>query len=386
MASEGDSLRAFAEEKLRALDASQRRRALVVSERREGARVTRGGRTFTDFSSNDYCGLAHDPRVIAAALDATRAHGTSSSASRLVTGDHAVFAALEERLARQKHTERALVVGSGYLANTGAIPALVGEGDLVLIDALAHACLFTGARLSGARVVVFDHDDVDHVSDLLRDQRARHTRCLVVTESVFSMDGDRASLSALSALCRADDAWLLVDDAHGIGTLAEPPAPIPAPLVTGTLSKALASYGGYIAASSPVVELFTSRVRPLVYSTGIPPSAAAAASAALTILDEEPARLVRAHAHAARFCRALSLRRPESAIVPLVVGSEKDALTAQRALEELGALVVAIRPPTVKEGTARLRVSFSAAHGDDDVLALASHVARALPHVVEKNL
>jgi 8-amino-7-oxononanoate synthase len=381
-----DSLLAYAHEKLARLDATHRRRSLLPTERLPGARVVRQGRTYVDFSSNDYCGLALDPRVITAALDAVRTHGTSASASRLVTGDHTLFHELERTLATHKHQERALVVGSGYLANTGTIPALVGEDDVILIDELAHACLFAGARLSGARVVTFRHNDVDHVADLLDELRRTHTHCLLVTESVFSMDGDRAPLQALATLARDDDAWLLVDDAHGIGTLAEPPAPLPAHVVTGTLSKALAAYGGTVAAPARVIELLTSRMRPLVYSTGLPPAAVAAAHAALRVLDDEPARLTRAHRHAERFARTVGLKRPESAIVPLVVGNEADALLAQRALENAGALVVAIRPPTVPEGTARLRVSFSAAHDDGDVDALADALLRTLPSIVERNV
>lgn len=378
-----DSLRAFCRDKLASLDERRQRRTLEPTARLAGARpmtVARGDRVLVDFSSNDALGLARHPRVVQAAAGAVREHGAGAAASRLVSGNHPLFALLEERLAKTKGTEAALVVGSGFLANSGVIPALVKEGDLVVVDALAHASLMTGVRLSGARTLVVDHNDTTAFARAL-DERASFARCLVVTESVFSMDGDRAPLEALAALCRARDAWLLVDDAHGfLVSPHEPPVARFADVVTGTLSKATGSYGGFIAGPRVLVDLLTSRARTLVYSTGLPPSAVAAALAALAVVDEDPALMARPRDLAARFCHATGLPAPASHIVPLVVapgpGDEERALALMSALEREGFLAVAIRPPTVPPGTSRLRLSFSAGHTDEDVDALAAAVRK----------
>ena len=361
------SLDAFAAGKLATLDAGNLRRGLIPTTRSSGARVRRGDRTLVSFSCNDYLGLAQDPRVKAAAIAAVERYGAGAGASRLVTGDHPVLGLLEARLARLKGKAAALVFGSGYLANIGVIPALVGADDLVLIDELAHACMVSGARLSGARVRTFAHNDVNQLADLLEAERPHSARALILTERVFSMDGDRAPLPAMLALAQAHDAWTLVDDAHGLGVVTPEAS---APLELGTLSKALGGFGGYLCASTPVVELLKSRARSFVYATGLPPASAAAALAALDILEAEPERARRPLALARRFTAALGLAPAMSAIVPIHVGSAERALALSAALAEHGMLVVAIRPPTVPAGTARLRVAFSAAHDEADVDAL----------------
>jgi len=361
------SLDAFAEAKLAALDADALRRSLIPTTRVTPAHVRRGDRTLVSFSCNDYLGLAQDPRVKAAAIAAIERYGAGAGASRLVTGDHPLLGELEARLARFKGKDAALVFGSGYLANIGVIPALVGSGDLVLLDELVHACMVSGARLSGARVFTYAHNDMDHLAELLAAERGRSRRALVLTERVFSMDGDCAPLTALLAIAQSYDAWTLVDDAHGLGVVTPDAV---APLELGTLSKALGSLGGYLCASMPVIELLKSRARSFVYTTGLPPACAAAALAALDILETEPERGLRAITLARRFTTALGLAPAESAIVPIPVGDAAQALALSAALAERGLLVVAIRPPTVPVGTARLRVAFSAAHDEADIEAL----------------
>jgi 8-amino-7-oxononanoate synthase len=361
------SLDAFAEAKLATLDARHLRRRLTPTARISPAHVQRGDRTLISFSCNDYLGLAQDPRVKAAAIAAMEQYGAGAGASRLVTGDHPLLGRLEHRLARFKGTDAALVFGSGYLANIGVIPALVGPADLVLLDELSHACMVSGARLSGARILTFAHNDMDELASLLAAERHTAARALVLTERVFSMDGDRAPLPALLAIAESYDAWTLVDDAHGLGVVTPDAA---APLELGTLSKALGGFGGYLCASAPVIELLKSRARTFVYATGLPPAAAAAALAALDILEAEPERSARPLALARRFTAALGLAPAQSAIVPIHVGEATRALALSAALVEHGMLVVAIRPPTVPEGTARLRVAFSAAHDEADVDAL----------------
>ncbi|WP_168073250.1 8-amino-7-oxononanoate synthase [Caulobacter sp. SSI4214] len=375
------SLDAFADEKLASLDAKSLRRRLKPSRRHDGAVVERDGRRLISFSCNDYLGLAHHPLVRAAAAEAALNYGAGAAASRLVTGDHPLLSDLEKGLAHLKGTEAACVFGSGYLANLGAIPTLVGPGDVILVDALAHACLWAGAQLSGARIVPFAHNDMADLERRLETERPRARRALVATDGVFSMDGDIAPLDQLSVLCQAHDAWLLSDDAHGVGVLAQgrgsgalfPEARIP--LQMGTLSKALGSYGGYLCGSRAVVDLLKTRARTLVYATGLPPASAGAALAALNIIDADPGLTETPLAKARLFTRRLGLPDAESPIVPVIFGGAEAALAASAALESQGFLVVAIRPPTVPEGTARLRLAFSAVHDDADVIRLADAIA-----------
>jgi 8-amino-7-oxononanoate synthase len=348
------------------LDLIQRRslaRVLRETERLGAARVRRGGKELVSFSCNDYYGLAHHPRVIAAAHAALERYGAGAGASRLVTGNHPAYAELEKLLAEWKGTERALVFGSGYLANIGIIPALVGKTDLILADRLSHACTWDGARLSGARVLRFTHNSLDHCHELLSQHRGLFERCLILTETVFSMEGDRAPVAELCALTRAHDAWLLTDDAHGLGICRAEEAD----LQMGTLSKAAGSYGGYVCGRAEVIAFLESKARSLLFATGLPPASVAAATAALTILKDDE-RLVRQPLeNARRFTAALGREPAQSPIVPVIVGEPETALAASAMLEAHGFLVVPIRPPTVPPGTARLRFAFSAMHEADDV-------------------
>jgi 8-amino-7-oxononanoate synthase len=374
------SLDRFAEDKLTRLEKRNLRRFLVATAREEGLWAVRGGRRLMSFSCNDYLNLTQHPQVKAAAIAAVEAWGAGAGASRLVTGNHPLYAELERRLAAFKGTEAACVFGSGYLANEGIIPALAGREDLVLLDALSHACLRSGAALAQGRVAVFRHNDVAQLEDLLATRRQQHPHALIATDGVFSMDGDVAPIAALAALAERHDAWLLVDDAHGLGVVGGGRGSVAAsgaevPLQMGTLSKALGSYGGYLCASRAVIDLMVTRARTLIYSTGLPPASVAAAIAALDIIASEPDLVARPLAKARDFTRLAGLPEAQSAIVPVLLGDEDAALGAQRLLEAEGFLVAAIRPPTVPPGTARLRVAFTAAHPDDDVARLA-HLVR----------
>jgi 8-amino-7-oxononanoate synthase len=369
------SLDEFARTKLAALEAQSLRRELIATDRISATEVMRDGHRLVSFSCNDYLGLAHDPRVKAAAADAAVRYGAGAGASRLVTGSHPLLHKLEGRLARRKGKAAGLVFGSGYLANIGLPGALAGTGDLILIDELAHASMHAGARLSGARVVTFRHNDRQHLADLLGRERPAAHRVLILTERIFSMDGDQAPLPDMVQIAERNDAWVLADDAHGLG-VAEHDGNVP--LDMGTLSKALGSYGGYICASEPVIALLQSRARSFVYSTGLPPASAAAALTALDIMDAEPERCARPRLLARRFAQALHLSDPASAIVPLIVGEAKRTLALSAALERAGFLAVAIRPPTVPAGSARLRFTFSAAHSDAQVDALIDAVTNIM--------
>jgi 8-amino-7-oxononanoate synthase len=377
------SLEEFVASKLDKLDRASLHRVLAETDRLDGIEVDRNGRRLLSFSCNDYLALTHHPAVKTAAIEATQRYGVGSGASRLVTGNHPLFAELERRLARLKGTAAACVFGSGYLANSGIIPALIGRDDLVLIDELAHACLWAGARLSRATVLPFRHSDLAHVEALLQEHRGRHPHVLLATDGVFSMDGDLAPLPELSSLAMRYDAWLMTDDAHGIGVLAQGRGStfahgveVEVPLQMGTLSKAIGGYGGYLCASPAVIDLIHNRARTFVYSTGLPPATVAAAIAALDLIEGNPAYAALPLAKARRFTRLLNLPEAASPIVPIVVGEAEAALKASHALEAEGFLVVAIRPPTVPAGTARLRFAFSAAHPDAEIERLADIVRR----------
>ena len=375
------SLDDVAAAKLAALERRTLRRRLTTTERTGPTSAAQNDCTLESFSCNDYLGLSQHPDVVAASLDATRRYGVGAGSSRLVNGNHPIYAELERKLAALKGTDDAIVFGSGYLTNVGTIPALVGSADLILVDELCHSCLLAGAELSGARVVEFRHNDVAHAHALLAEQRARHRHCLLVTDGVFSMEGDLAPLPGLAALADTHDAWLLSDDAHGLGvvgdgrgsTFAHGPR-VDVPLQMGTLSKAAGAYGGYLCASASVIELVRNRARSFVYSTGLPPGTVAAASRALDIIATDRALVRRPLALARLFTSELGLRPAASPIVSVVLGRAERALHASEELKRAGFLVAAIRPPTVPAGTSRLRFTFSAAHAEERVRALAAAV------------
>ena len=375
------SLDELARRKLEALERRQLRRRLVETARPSATAAEVAGAALVSFSCNDYLGLSQHPAVVAASVEATRRFGVGAGSARLVNGNHPLYAELERRLAALKDTEDAVVFGSGYLANVGAIPALVGRQDLIVLDELCHSSLLTGTRVSGSRMLAFRHNDARHLEELLRTQRRAHRHCLVLTEGVFSMEGDLAPLPALAEVAAAHDAWLMTDDAHGLGVIGNGRGsafahakPAAVPLQMGTLSKAVGSYGGYLCASRHVSELVRNRARSFVYSTGLPPGTVAAASRALELIATDRDLVRRPLLRAQEFTTALALPQATSAIVSIVVGAASRALALSAALRAAGFLVAAIRPPTVPPGTARLRVTFSAAHTVEQVAALAAAV------------
>ena len=376
-----ESLDRFARSKLDRLTAHGLRRSVVDTWRTDAVHIHRDGQDMVSFCCNDYLGLTHHPAVIKAAAEAAEGYGAGAGASRLITGNHPLYAELESKLAALKGTEAACVFGSGYMANSGILPALAGPDDLIVIDALGHASMHMGARAARAKTHTFRHNDPGDLTAVLSRERSAAGTCLVVTEGVFSMDGDRAPLDALADVCASYDAWLMVDDAHGFGVLGGGRSsafefdPVPdIPLQMGTLSKAAGTYGAFLCASAPVVELMKNRARSLVYTTGLPPAVIAAATAAVDIIATDADRVARPLALARLFCSAVGIDMPESPIVPMIVGAETAALEASASLEDAGFLVTAIRPPTVPGGTSRLRFTFTAEHSEDQVTALAGAV------------
>jgi 8-amino-7-oxononanoate synthase len=382
------SLDQFAQGKLDDLQRRHLRRQLSDTVREDVIWVERDGRRLLSFSCNDYLNLTQHPGIKQAATAAIARYGAGSGASRLVTGNHPLYAELEARLAALKQTEAACVFGSGYLANAGIIPVLVGRDGLVLVDELSHACIYAGAQLSRGKVLAFRHNDVEHARELLAEHRVAHDHALIATDGVFSMNGDLAPLAALNTLANDYDAWLMSDDAHGLGVVGggrgssfSGNTHIPVPLQMGTLSKAIGAYGGYLCASSAVIDLMRNRARTFVYSTGLPPSCVAAAIAALDLIAREPAYAALPVQKAKAFTKTAKLPEAQSPIVPVIIGDEEVTLAASQLLAEHGFLAAAIRPPTVPAGTARLRLTFTAQHPDDQVERLAEIVRdRILVH------
>lgn len=333
---------------------------------RSGVHVVQNGKKYVSFSCNDYLGLANEKEVVEAARAALDEYGVGAGASRLITGNHPLYAKLEKQLAKMKKTESALVFGSGYLANLGIIPALIGTKDIIFADKLIHACLLDGALLSGANFKRFRHNDAKHLETLLIEHRDAHENALILVDHVYSMDGDIAPLAELSKIARAHDAWLMVDDAHGFG-LVESPVSQYVDIWMGTLSKTVGAYGGYVAGKKAVIDLLVSRARSLIFSTGLPPAICAAAYAALEIMQDEPRRKNIPLAYAEKLCDALKLARTNTTIVPIILGETSAALEASEALKKHGFLVTAIRPPAVPQGSARLRVTFSNNHTQEQV-------------------
>ena len=376
-----EGLRYFAREKLAPLRDRHLLRTLVPTERRPLARSRQRSEELISFACNDYLGLSHHPSVIEASRQATSTYGTGAGASRLISGNNPLYTGLEAALAKLKGTEDAVVFGSGYLANVGVVPALAARKDLILMDELCHACLHAGATLARCRTFRYRHLDLAELSELLRKHRTAHRHCLVLTDGVFSMDGDRAPVEELLGICEAHDAWLMTDDAHGLGVIENGRGSgfvdgraVRVPLQMGTLSKAVGTYGGYLCTNADVADLMRNRARSLHYTTGLPPGTLAAATAALELIATDRDLVRQPLERARRFTDRLGLAPPESPIVPLVLGGARRTMRAAAALRDRGFLVGAIRPPTVPEGASRLRLTFSAVHVPDDVDRLAAAV------------
>ena len=360
------------------------RRSLRVIDRSECVLLTISGREIVNFSSNDYLGLASHPALAEAMAEGARRWGTGATASRLICGTTAEHAALEEELAAAKGTEAALVFSTGVAAATGTIPSLVGRGDVVILDKLAHACLIDGTHASGAKMRVFPHNDLAKLESHLRWARETHPegKILIVTESVFSMDGDLAPLREIVELKDRYGAWLMLDEAHAVGIRGAGMQGLAGELglidrieiQMGTLGKALGVSGGYIAGSRVLIDFLINRARSFIFSTAPSPAVAAACRAALRVVCSDEGDRLRTTLlnHISLLSSLLGMARSESAILPLILGSEERALGEAARLFEAGFFVPAIRYPTVPKNTARLRVSLSAAHTPDQIRALAA--------------
>jgi|HubBroStandDraft_3_1064219.scaffolds.fasta_scaffold00389_7 8-amino-7-oxononanoate synthase len=365
-------------------------RSLRVVDGPQGPRVTLDGESVLLLCSNNYLGLADHPKVREAAADAALRWGVGAGASRLVSGTMTIHAQLERRLAAYTGSEACVLFGSGYLANLGTIGALAGPGDAIFSDALNHASIIDGCRASRARVVVYRHRDCAHLERCLREQGGAGRR-LIVTDSVFSMDGDVAPLARIVELAHAHDARVLVDEAHAIGAIGPGGRGAVAAagltgevdVLVGTLGKALGSYGAYVCASAEMVRYLINSARALIFSTAPGPPAVAGALAALQLLEDEPRTTVERLRAAAGILRdallaeGFQVQRGEMQIVPIVVGDSERTVRLCGAALRHGVFAQAIRPPTVPLGTSRLRLTAIASHTDEQLRDAAVALARA---------
>lgn len=353
----------------------------------QGARVRVDGHELLNFCSNDYLGLANHPGVIAAFQQAAAQYGVGSGASHLVCGHSAEHHALEEELAAFTGRDRVLLFSTGYMANTGIVQALMGRGDAVFEDRLNHASLIDGGLASGANFQRYRHNDVAHLQALL--EKSTAAKKLIVTDGVFSMDGDLAPLPELAQLAAHHDAWLMVDDAHGFGVLGAHGGGVAEyfslssaqlPVLMGTLGKGFGTFGAFVAGDATLIEYLINTARSYIFTTALPPAVAAASRVSLKLLREEPQRREKLDGLIAHFRHeaaslGLALMPSATPIQPILLGSNQKALAWSAALEAKGFLVGAIRPPTVAVGSARLRVTFSAAHERADVDGLLQALA-----------
>lgn len=364
-------------------------RSRRIIESPQGINLICDGKPVINFCSNDYLGLANHPDVVNAFKEAADKYGVGSGSAHLICGHSKAHHALEEELAEFTGRERTLLFSTGYMANMGAISALVGRGDTVLEDRLNHASLLDGGLLSGAKFKRYAHADSDHLDDLLAKADGNK---LIVTDGVFSMDGDTAPLQALSDVVKKHSAWVMVDDAHGLGVLGDNGGGVleqmglrqnDVQVLVGTLGKAFGTFGAFVAGSEELIETLIQKARPYIYTTALPPAIAEATRTSLKIIQTESWRRDKLRKLTERFRAGagqlgLPLMTSSSPIQPLLVGQSEQAVVASNALFNQGFLVSAIRPPTVPANAARLRVTFSALHEEHQVDQLLVALAKAL--------
>ncbi len=371
-----------------------RHRQRGVSSSPAGARITVDQQSYLAFSSNDYLGLANHPNVVSAMQTAASDYGVGSGASHLVNGHTELHHQLEIALAKLVKREKALLFSTGYMANLGVVSALMGRGDTIFQDRLNHASLIDAGILSRAKVKRFRHNDIGHLESLLS-QDTTSNRKLVVVDGVFSMDGDIAPLADLSALCRQHNARLMIDDAHGLGVLGQQGGGCAEhfgldneslPIIMGTLGKSLGTFGAFVAGSAALIDTFVQFARPYIYTTALPPAVAAATLESVSIVRDDSARRQHLH-HLIGYFRKqaaaadLPLMDSSTPIQPVLLGDDKNVMQTANTLRENGILVGAIRPPTVPEGTGRLRITLNANHSVADIDLLIDSLKLAIPSI-----
>ena len=382
---QSNKINSYVNKKLKEISRNNQLRKIHDVQRKPKNQITINGKNATSFSCNDYLGLSLNRSVIKAAEVATKKFGVGAGASRLVTGNNYLYSLLEDKIKKLKKTSACCVFGSGFLANIGVISSLMNKKDLILIDELSHASTFLGAKLSGAHVTQFKHNNVEDLEKRLYKFRNKYDKCLILTEGVFSMDGDISPQDDISVLKKKYSASFMLDDAHGLGVIGDgtgsnslfnkkPDIDI----YLGTLSKAVGSYGGFICGKKNLIDFLINRCRSQIYTTGLPPSVLGASIKSLEIIKSNKRLIKKPLENAIFFSKIVGLETPVSPIVPIVLGDEKRALNLSRYLNKNGYIVGAIRPPTVPKGTSRLRIAFNASHTKLQIKSLANLIRNKL--------
>ncbi len=336
-------------------------------------KVKKNGRELISFCSNDYLGLAHNKEVKKVAIEAIEKYGIGGSSSRFICGNNHLYIKLEKELADFKNANKALVFSSGYACAIGVIPALVAKGDLVVADRLIHSCLIDGVKLSGAKLIRFQHNEIKDAIRTLQENRSKYQRCLIISESVFSMDGDLGKIDELLELSQKFDSLLLVDYAHDLG-IDEKPKKSANFLKMGTLSKAIGALGGYVAGDKILIDYLQNFAKSLIYSTALPPAILSASLQSLELIKQGELGK-KTLKNAELFCDLMNLPKPQSAIVPIIIGDSSKTLEIAQKIEESGFLISAIRPPTVEKNKARLRVTFNYLHEENMIKELSKIIS-----------
>jgi len=369
-------------------------RKLVECDVLDAVTIKLGKKNLISFASNDYFGLSQNQQVRKAAIVAIKKYGVGSGASRYVSGNNSLYSKLEKHLSQIKFCEDAIVFSSGYACAIGVIPALVGEGDLIVADRLIHSSLIDGAKLSGAKLMRFLHNDVTHAKKILQENRSKFKKCIIITETVFSMDGDLGKIDELLKLAQKFDAILVSDDAHGLFSKtnchverSETSQHVSRDhsttlwdhrlVIMGTLSKAIGAVGGYVAGDKIIIDYLRNFAKSQIYSTALPPAILASAIEALKIIKKKNLAQ-KTLSNAKYFCELMNLPQPQSAIIPIIIGDAKQTLNIAKKLEEKGFLVGAIRYPTVEKNKARLRITFSSEHKKSQIEKLAKDLVGLL--------
>ena len=371
------SIDKFFAEKILKLKNGHLFREISENDRKQDVYIKRNGQNLLSFSSNDYLGLAFRREIINSAKKALEEYGSGSGSSLLITGGSFFYSKLEEEIASHYNKEASCVFSSGYMANIGSIPALVGKDDLIIADKLSHSCLIEASKLSGAEFKRFKHNDLNSLERIIKQERNKYKNCLIVTESVFSMDGDEADIPEIVKIAKSHNCWSYVDYAHDIKNFsttlsiknAKPD------FVMGTLSKAVPSLGGYVAASDNLIKYIKSSSKTLIYSTALPPSSLAASIEAMKIIKIEGHELFNKvmknvlyfRGQIEKLGRSVNIGKSTTQIVPVIIGDSSKAIEISRKLEKAGILIHAIRTPTVPKNEARLRISFSASHSKENI-------------------
>jgi 8-amino-7-oxononanoate synthase len=341
-------------------------RKLSDSEALSSNIIRKNNQNLISFACNDYLGLSHNLALKKSAILAIKKYGVGARASRYITGNNIFYGKLEKALAKFYKNDDSVVFASGYSCAIGVVKALVGEGDLIIADKLIHACLIDGAQLSQAKLIRFNHNNIEHCLQILQENRHQYKKCLILTETIFSMDGDVGKISELLNLANQFDAILLSDDAHGLGQNILPHS---RHLQMGTLSKALGGLGGFVVGDKILIEYLRQFARSAIYSTALPPAILASSLQALKIISRKNLAQ-KSVENAQYFCQLMNLPKPESSIVIIIIGESKKVVDIAKKVAENGFLIASIRPPTVPKNQARLRLTFSASHRKNDIKKL----------------